>query len=320
MLVRKEYIDQITDALSILAHKVEISTKLNLTDINIAGEDFYKDLLNLSLGYKLQNINEINPNAAAIDLGCTVNRIAIQVTSTSALKKTRETVEKFIGKEFHKEYDRLIIFNLVKVTKHNDTHVGEKGVYQLNTSDDMWDYTDFARMIVGKDLELLKSVVEFLQEQLKISPPEPIPKEVKTVVALIDHLSNCENEESGSSFIEKPDPKGKIYERFSDHSDFLTEMYGKLFVIYGANLETVKDLADIGVLQIQKKSLYLQMYSDKVLSECSGDPKVALDKLTNTFTEVINGKGIDVDITAITFYLVNELIRCNVFPNIKSDV
>jgi len=98
---RQDYISQITDALAILSRKVEIKSALNLTDINIHAEDFYKDLLNLSFGYQLVNINTINPNAAAIDLGDVNNKTAIQVTSTSSLSKTRKTVEKFIEKKLY---------------------------------------------------------------------------------------------------------------------------------------------------------------------------------------------------------------------------
>jgi len=62
-MIREDYIAQITDALALLSRKVEIKSSLNLTDINICAEDFYKDLLNLTFGYKLKNLNESKPNA-----------------------------------------------------------------------------------------------------------------------------------------------------------------------------------------------------------------------------------------------------------------
>ncbi|MCK5122500.1 MAG: SMEK domain-containing protein [Methylococcales bacterium] len=39
----------------------------------------------------MENINTISPNAEAIDLGDLKNKTAIQVTSTSAIAKTRKT-------------------------------------------------------------------------------------------------------------------------------------------------------------------------------------------------------------------------------------
>lgn len=318
MLNRQDYIQQISDALALLSRKVEINTSLNLTDINIHSEYFYRDLLNLALGYNLVNINTINPSAAAIDLGDPDEQVAIQVTSTSDLKKTRTTVEKFIEKELYNDYDRLIILNLVNVTRHKDPLIGDEDVYQLDTKNDMWDYKDLARFVADKDLDALKDIGSFLNKELNISSDQKLPKEVNTIVSLIDHLSNCENPDSGRGFIEDPDPNGKIYKRFAEYSDFLTKSYQELYQIYGPNLETAKDVTDIGTVQVAKKSLYLKSHSDHVLNQCEGDPKAALDRLTDEYASVLSQKGIDYDRTAITFFLVDELTRCNVFPNLDS--
>ncbi|MCP4146269.1 MAG: SMEK domain-containing protein [bacterium] len=134
-----------------LSREVELKASLSLTDINLHAENFYRDLLNLAFGYKLQNINAINPNAAAIDLGDSENRIAIQVTSTSAIAKTRKTVTTFIEKKLYDNYDRLIILNLVKVTKHSSPLIGDEARYQLDTRKDIWDYKAFARRLNDKD-------------------------------------------------------------------------------------------------------------------------------------------------------------------------
>lgn len=312
---KEDYIRQITDALAILSRKVEIKASLNLTDINVCAEDFYKDLLNLAFGYKLKNINESEPNAAAIDLYDSENRIAIQVTSTSAIVKTRKTVKKFIEKEHYRNYDRLIILNLVKVTQHKESHIGEADKFQIDTKQDIWDYSYFARKIRHQDSATLKNIVDFLHKELKIVPDAKLPKEVQTIITLIDHLSNCIHTATGKRFIEEPDPDGKINERFANHSDFLKQTYVELYSIYSSNLETVKEMTDIGTIQVVKKSLYLKTYSDKVLTESDGNPKVALDKLTQEFARIVGQKGIEYDETAITFFLVDELIRCNVFPN-----
>jgi len=313
-MTRQDYIEQITDALALLSRKVEIKNSLNLTDLNICAEDFYKDLLNLTFGYKLKNLNESESNAAAIDLYDLENEIAIQVTSTSAIVKTRTTVRKFIENKFYNNYSRLIIFNLVEVTRHKEPFVGEKGVFQIDTKKDIWDYKDFAHKIMNKETAELSKIADFLQQELKIIPSSKLPKEIQTIITLIDHLSNCDVVEN-EKFIEEPDPDGKINQRFINHANFLTETYKDLYSLYSANLETVKEMTDIGTVQVTKKSLYLKIYSDKILTECEGNPKLALDKLTQKFAEIIGQKEIEYDATAITFFLVDELIRCNVFPN-----
>lgn len=318
-MTRQDYIEKITDALALLSRKVEIKASLNLTNINICAEDFYKDLLNLSFGYKLENINITTPNVAAIDLGDLENKIAIQVTSTSGIKKTQKTVDMFIKKKLFYNYDRLIILNLVKITQHKEPFIGIPGKYQIDTKKDIWDYNDFARKISSKNTESLKEIVDFLARELKMVPESKSPKEVQTIITLIDHLSNFKptfpNEEENKKFAEAPDPDRKINKRFSDHSNFLKKIYSDLLHIYNPILETVKKETDIGTIQISKKSLYLKSHSNNVLIECGGDPKAALDKLTKEFANIVGQKNIEYDETAITFFLVHELIRCNVFPN-----
>lgn len=88
---------------------VEQSNQLNLQDINVHAENFFRDLLNLAFDYDLQNINIVEPNATAIDLGCDSSRIAIQVTSTPDLSKIKHTFDRFTGKGLQTKYDRLVM-------------------------------------------------------------------------------------------------------------------------------------------------------------------------------------------------------------------
>jgi len=315
MIKKTELIRKINDALALLSLSVKINSSLNLTDINVVAEDFYAEFLNLALGYNLRNINEYDPNAVSIDLGDTVNKIAIQVTSTSNLKKTKKTVEKFIENELYNKYDNLIILNLVKITKHRDTYVGEEGKYQLNTKTDMWDYITLSRKLLHKNIEKLTEIYEFLKKELDLKPEKSIPKEITTMISLIDYLSDDELESVGAGYIEEPDPNGKIYERFFDYSTYLEEQYIELYEMYGKSLEIVHDMTDIGIVKIKKISLYLKSHSDKVLIECEGNPKKALSKLIDEFSEALSSKNIEYDESAISFFLVDELIKCNIFPN-----
>lgn len=56
---------------------VEHSSSLNLQDMNVHAENFFRDFLNLALGFDLKNINIIEKNARAIDLGDADARVAI---------------------------------------------------------------------------------------------------------------------------------------------------------------------------------------------------------------------------------------------------
>ena len=144
---------------------------ITLTDINHGAEDFYCGLLNLVYGYNLKNINITAQNAAAIDLGDEHSKIAIQVTSTSALVKTKYTVEKFIEKELYKQFNRLFILNIVKKTNHDAATIGGPK-YFLDTKADILHVEDLIKKITSDpDLKKLKAIADFLDDELSLPGP-----------------------------------------------------------------------------------------------------------------------------------------------------
>jgi len=311
---RQDYQQSIIKSLTWLTSQVSVNNKLNLTDINVHSENFYRDLLNLAFGYNLININIIDPNAAAIDLGDEGNKFAIQVTSTSALAKTRRTVTKFIEKGLYEKYDRLVILNITAKTAHTATTVGDD-TYILNTKDDIWDVGDLAVMINNLDLTKIQEINNFLNQQLHMKPSESLPRNVETILRLIELISDEEHPAAGEGFLDEPFPDEKINKRFAVHADFLKQEFLMLYQDYGAVLDSVEQESDIGQVKIRRVSQHLRVYSDKVLTECDGDPKKALAKLIDNFVGMLSENGFEADTGAAQFYVVKHLIKCNVFPN-----
>lgn len=158
--------DYIKEIFAYLRGLVELSNSINHTDININSENFYRDLLNLIYGYNLENLNAIDPNAAAIDLADKNARIAIQVTSTGSLVKTTKTVKKFVENELYKKYDRLIILNIVKKTTHREKTIDQDGKYTLDTKKDIWDVFDLIKKIDNKSKSEIEKIRQFLDDQV----------------------------------------------------------------------------------------------------------------------------------------------------------
>jgi len=313
-MIRQDNQKSIINSLTWLSTQVTVHNRLNLTDINVHSENFYRDLLNLAFGYNLININIIDPNAAAIDLGDEGNKFAIQVTSTSALAKTRHTVTKFIEKGLYEKYDRLVILNITAKTAHTAQTVGDD-TYSLNTKDDIWDIGDLAVMINDLELSKIKEISNFLNQQLYMKPTESLPRNVETILRLIELISDEEHPAAGEGFLDEPFPDEKINKRFADHSDFLKQEFLTLYQDYGAVLDSVEQESDIGQVKIRRVSQYLRVYSDKLLTESAGDPKKALEKLIDNFIGMLHENGFEADTGAAQFYIVKHLIRCNVFPN-----
>lgn len=313
---RQDYQKSIIQSLTWLSTQVSVSNKLNLTDINVHSENFYRDLLNLAFGYNLININISDPNAAAIDLGNenNNNKFAIQVTSTSALTKTRGTVAKFVEKGLHKKYNRLIILNITGKKAHKVPTVGDDR-YSLNTKTDIWDIGDLAAMINDLSLPKIQEICDFLNQQLYTKPTENLPRNVETILKLIELISDEKHPDVGEGFTEEPFPDKKINYRFANHSNFLKKEFSDLYKDYGAVLESVEQESDIGQVKIGRVSQHLRVYSDKVLTECDGDPKKALTQIIDYFVGMLSEKGFEADTGAANFYIMKHLIKCNVFPN-----
>lgn len=119
----QEYINWIEKQLNILSERITERAKLNILDLNIFAENFYRDLLNLLYGYQLENANKKEHNCKGIDLIDKHNNIFIQVTSNTSkdkIKKSLEMAEKYFQE--HEEYydkDKVIKFKLLYIGKEN---------------------------------------------------------------------------------------------------------------------------------------------------------------------------------------------------------
>ncbi|NWF37983.1 SMEK domain-containing protein [Mariprofundus sp. NF] len=312
---RHEYIQQIIKSLTWLSTEVSVSNSMNFTDINVHSENFYRDLLNLAFDYELVNINILDQNAAAIDLGDEKNSIAIQITSTSGLVKTTHTVTKFIDKKLYQKYGRLIILNIGEKVDHRASKVGDASAYELDTKSDIWGIKELSAKINNLPTPRLKQVCDFLNEELHMKPVGAVPKNVSTIINLIELISDEEHPEVGNGCLEEPFPTEKIYKRFADHSVFLEKEYLTLYQDYGAVLDSVEKEADISPVKLRRAAQHLKSFSDSVLTECNADPKVAINKIVEYFTNALQSKGCGFDTGAVEFYIIKQLIMCNVFPN-----
>lgn len=165
MLMRKEYIEEITFRLSWLLNKIEFSNSLSLYDDDIHAETFFCGLLNAIWGYQLKNLNSDTTNHVAIDLGDKSNRVAIQVTVQREREKIQSTIDKFLENGLQKDYDRLII--LIMGEKPNfrvDFNTG--GKFSFSTRDDIWGKKNLIKALRAKTVNELSDIKEYLDKEL----------------------------------------------------------------------------------------------------------------------------------------------------------
>jgi len=318
VIARKTGMDSIIERLTYIKSQVEISTSQNLTDINIYSENFFRDLLNLVLGHHFQNINIDEKNAAAIDLGDKAAKIAIQVTSTNEFSKIEKTVTKFNEKKLYETYDELKIVIVGNKKTYKKKKIGDSTKHELDVAKDVWDISALVELIGDKSVTKIQEVSYFLEEQVQFISKNHVSKEIATFENLILLLSDEDHPAIGCGFLEEPDPDGKINERFADHAVFLTREFQDLYIEYGEVLSDVRQHSELGQTKLRRLGIYLKTYSDQILTDCDGDPKAALNQLVQDLENLMKNKIKDYDVTAIRFFLIDELLRCNVFPNKES--
>ena len=168
MLNRDPYYNFIEDSLILLSHKIKNQNSVNLTSLNIHCENLFRDFLNCLFDYNLVNSNEIEQNAAAIDLGDIKNKICIQITSNNQLKKTKDTLRLFEKKKLYEKYDRLIILQIVKKAKHKITIVAKK--IKFDKDNDIWDYTDLTKKCMHLRIEKLETLFKLVWKEFNVNP------------------------------------------------------------------------------------------------------------------------------------------------------
>ncbi|MDD6467030.1 MAG: SMEK domain-containing protein [Erysipelotrichaceae bacterium] len=319
MLNKELYIKQIANSLAILQNEVAILASINLYDINISSEDFFSGLLNLIYGFELKNVNHLEKNAPSIDLFDKKNRISVQVTSDNSSKKIAHTIDEFIKNKLFNEYDRLIVLMIPdkrRYTKSFDT----KELFHFDKNKDIWDTKQLIKDINNLGLSRVKEIHDYLSKELcdkNNDTKRTIASEVETIIDLIECISENRNVNHRRST--KIDPAFKIYNRFREFAERLMNDYTQLVCIYGDAIDVVYDRLEIDEAQDTIIMMYLQDISIQYLDKTHDNPIEALNELVNYFSEELSKNGKKYDKAAIKFYLIYEMIKCNVFPNERGE-
>ncbi len=162
---RSAYFNYIEENLNVLSYRVNARGKLNILDLNLHCENFYMDLLNLIYGLCLENLNTINQNIEGIDLIDNVNKLIIQVSSTS----TKQKIESTLSKEIFKKYNEYS-FKFISISKPADNlrKNSFKNPYNINfnAENDIYDIPVILRHISSLGIDKQKELYEFIKREL----------------------------------------------------------------------------------------------------------------------------------------------------------
>lgn len=181
---RTLYFNFIEEKLNLLAYRIDTRGGLNILDIHIHSEDFYLHFFNLLFGWKLQNLNVAQHNAAAIDLVDSTNKIILQVSATG----TKQKVESALTKDLSNYYGYS--FKFISISKNaNDLKFNTyKNPHALAFTpvDDIYDVKVLLTQIKTMDIDSIKNIYDFLKKELKSEPdPEKVESNLTTIINIL---------------------------------------------------------------------------------------------------------------------------------------
>lgn len=174
------YMSYIEERLSVLQHRIMLRSSLNVLNLNVRAEDFYKELFNLLYHYDLINANLIKQNADSIDLIDEEKKIIIQVTSTSSKQKIESTLKKNVMKEKYKEFSLYFIF----IGKEDESLKGKtyNNPYHINfdSKTNIYTVADILKKINSLDIDEMRKTYDLVCKYLKF--PEVSPRRVTSLM------------------------------------------------------------------------------------------------------------------------------------------
>jgi len=176
-----DYQNKINELMSAFVTQIKGATAMGRTDIKLVSETVLIPIFKEVFGYQyLKNLNYGEDNYPGIDLGDEEARVAIQVTSTSAIDKVKESLRKFLSYELNKKYDRVIIYILTEKQKSYSSNALEEvlqGSFSFDAEKDILDYTNILHEASFFDLQKAKRLVEILSQNFSLS----VSKEIQAV-------------------------------------------------------------------------------------------------------------------------------------------
>jgi hypothetical protein len=191
-------ISSIAEQLVSLSRYVTTINQAGFYDINKGAEGFFCQLLNMIYGLQLRNMNEIQTNYPAIDLGDQVNKVCVQVTSESSASKLSATLKKFDEKNLSNNFSHLIFFVISDKSLPIPKSLAGVNVEILNVG------SLIAFLSTSSDLKKLSEVDYFLRQNLK-SSVAPTSTLLPTMIAPAKFHGSCNKLLASLGFGDEPE-------------------------------------------------------------------------------------------------------------------
>ena len=162
---RQSLFNYIDEHLAVLACRVKTRGKLNILDLHLHSENFYRDFLNLLFGWKLENLNKVSQNVEAIDLIDNSNKIIIQVSSTN----TKQKIENAMAKDCMANYNGWS-FKFISIANPSDNlrtkTYKNPHTLKFTPANDIFDLASILREVNNLTTDKIQEVEKFIRKEL----------------------------------------------------------------------------------------------------------------------------------------------------------
>lgn len=161
---RQRYFNYISGKLTALACRIEVEGKLNILDLHIHAEDFYRDFLGLLFGWRLKNMNSENQNVEAIDLVDDTNKLIVQVSATNTKEKINHSLSKDVSK--YTDYTFKFISIARSADALRDKTYKTPNRIAFDPKNDIYDVVSLLKIIQHLSIDRLEEIYNFINKEL----------------------------------------------------------------------------------------------------------------------------------------------------------
>lgn len=162
---RQNYFNYISTQLTILACRIECEGKLNILDLHIHAENFYRDFLSILFDWNLENLNSENQNVEAIDLIDETNKCICQVSATGTKTKINNSLAKIDSTKYNGYTFKFVSIARSTKSLKNKTYQVPSNI-RFNPREDIYDISYFLRTIKDCRIEKIETIYRFIQKEL----------------------------------------------------------------------------------------------------------------------------------------------------------
>ena len=163
---RQLLFNYIEEKLNVLACRIGRRGKINLLDLNIHSETFFANLCNIIFDLQLYNLNASIQNVEGIDLIDSTNQYVVQVSSTCTKSKIEASLNKAVCATYTSYKYRFISISKDVPSPLKKAIFTNPYNMQFNPLFDIWDISYILRLIQALNIEKLKSLYEFIKDEL----------------------------------------------------------------------------------------------------------------------------------------------------------